>query len=134
MADPLFELQREIVLALKIDPTIAALVGARVIDGRPDAFPAISVGPSDYVPLDLTCIDARVVSLQLDCWIRDSSMRFNPLYALTGAVKAALHDASLVLDDHALAKLLVTQVRHFRDPDGLTLHGVVALEAVIEER
>lgn len=134
MADPLFDLQRAIVTALKADATVAALVGARVIDGRPEAFPAITVGPSDYVPLDLTCVAARVASLQLDCWIRDSSMRFNPLYALTGAVKAVLHDATMDLDSHALAKLLVTQVRHFRDPDGLTLHGVIALEAEIEER
>ncbi len=134
MADPVFDMQVAIVAALKADAAVAAIVGSRVEDGRPSAYPAITIGPSDYVPLDLGCISAREFSLQIDCWVRDSSTRFNPLYALTGAVKAALHDVRLPLATHALANLLVAQVRHLRDPDGLTLHGVISLDALLEER
>ena len=49
-------------------------------------------------------------------------------------VKAALHGAELSLATHALATLQVVAVRAMMDPDGETGHGIVTLEALMEER
>lgn len=134
MGTPSEDLQGAVYRALILDGAVSAVVGSRVSDGRPGEFPAITFGPSDYVPDDMDCISGRVETLQIDCWVRDGSGRISPARALADKVKAALHGAYLSLDTHALALLTVAGVRAFMDADGLTGHGVVTLEAVLEER
>lgn len=133
MASPSAELQTAIYNALVADAGVGALAGDRIHDGRPadGPFPCITFGPSDYTPEDAECITGRVESLQIDCWVRDARVR--PARELADAVKAALHLANLSLDVHALALLRVTAVRAFMDPDGITGHGIVTVEATIEE-
>lgn len=133
MASPSVELQTAIYNALVADAGVGALAGDRIHDGRPadGPFPCITFGPSDYTIEDRDCIAGRVETLQIDCWARDARLR--PARDLADAVKAALHLASLSLDVHALALLRVTAVRVFMDRDGITGHGVVTVEAEIEE-
>lgn len=134
MASPSVELQTAIFNALVADAGVHALAGDRIHDGRPSdgPFPCITFGPSDYVTDDMECITARTESLQIDCWTQDGRLR--PARELADAVKAALHLAEISLSVHALALIRVTAVRAFMDPDGITGHGVVTVEAVIEER
>lgn len=134
MATPSEDLQAAIYAALIADAGVAAVVGTRVVDGAPSDYPAITFGPGDYLPDDMDCIDGRIETMQLDCWVRDSSQRLRPARALADLVKAALHGMELSLATHALAALRVVAVRAMMDPDGLTGHGIVTLEAVIEER
>lgn len=134
-ATPYEDLQRAVVDALLADGDVAAIVGTNIFDGRPgEAYPCITIGPSDYQPDDMDGISAREQALQLDCWVRDPKGRTRPAAALADRVKAALHDAGLALDSHALALLKVAAVRVMLDADGATGHGVVSLEAIIEER
>lgn len=133
MATPSEELQIAVYQALINDAGVGALAGDHIYDGRrPEDFSAcITFGPSDYTPEDAECLVGRIESLQIDCWVRDQRLR--PARALADAVKAALHDADMTLATHRLASIQVTAVRAFMDPDGITGHGIVTIEAEIEE-
>ncbi|TMV07313.1 DUF3168 domain-containing protein [Arenibacterium halophilum] len=128
-------LQDAVLAALVGDAGVAALVADRIYDRPPAgaAFPYISFGPSDYVLDDTDCIDLRIETLQIDVWARAEG-RLWPARRLVDAVKAALHLVDLSLSVHALALLRVEAVRVFLDPDGITGHGVITLQAEIEER
>ena len=136
MASPSVELQGAILSALTGDPEVAAIVAGRVHDGKPEdqAFPAVTFGPSDYVPDDdaYGCVTGRVEAVQIDCWSRDGG-RLHPTKRLADAVARALHRAEMPLDTHRVVEMRVGQVRVFLDPDGLTGHGVVTVEALVEE-
>lgn len=134
MASPSKELQTAVYNALVANAGVTAIVGDRIFDGRvKDEFQScVTFGPSDYTLQDMDCIAGRIESLQIDCWVRDA--RLSPARELADAVKSALHLANLSLDVHALAVLRVTAVRAFMDADGITGHGVVTIEAEIEER
>jgi hypothetical protein len=134
MPSPSEELQKAIYDALLADAAVSALVADRVYDGAPESpeMPYITFGPSDHYEHDAQCITARVETLQLDCWARDGG-RLRPAKALADAVKSALHDADLSLDSHALVRIQAGSVRTFLDRDGETAHGVVSIEAAVEE-
>lgn len=136
MPSPSVEFQDAVLAALNADAAVAALVGARIYDAPPAAgrvFPYLSFGPSDFVRDDMDCVEYRLEALQIDCWARAEG-RLWPGRELVDAVVACLHGAELDLATHALAKLLVSSARVMGDPDGVTAHGVVLLEAEIEQR
>lgn len=128
------ELQKAIYDALVADAGVGALVGDRIYDGAPTGaqFPYITFGPADSVGEDLQCITARTESVQLDVWSRDQG-RMHPCKAICDAVKDALHLANLSLTVNALVLIRVDGVRVFLDRDGITAHGVVTVEAELEE-
>ncbi|PZX19816.1 uncharacterized protein DUF3168 [Palleronia aestuarii] len=132
MATPSEDLQKVVFEALIADPSVSAIVGDRIVDGRPDAYPCCTFGPRDTVFEDAECIIGRTETLQIDCWVVDGG-RTRGAAALADAVKAALHRQDFALDTHALVSLRVTAQRAFLDADGLTGHGVVTIEADIEE-
>ena len=133
MPSPSDELQLAIINALIADPAVSAIVGDRVYDARPTAYPCVTFGPGDCQPDDAECITGRVETVQLDCWTTDTNGRLGPARILTNAVKAALHHAELELETHALVQITVPSVRVFQEPDDITVHGVVTVEALIEE-
>ncbi|MEQ8292488.1 MAG: DUF3168 domain-containing protein [Roseovarius sp.] len=130
------ELQDLIEATLRADAAVGAIVGNRVYDTAPPVerrtFPDITFGPSDYVPENLECLTAGEETFQLDCWTHDHG-RLRSCRVLVKAVKAALHDAELVLATNALIRMQVEFVRVFRDPDGITGHGVVQVTTAVEE-
>lgn len=123
-----------IVTQLKADAAVTAICGQKVYD-KPAATvsaPYISIGPSDYVPDDADLIDGRIESVQIDCWSEAQDGK-REIKALADAVKKALHRFAGTIDPGALVSIEVTQVRVLDDPDGITLHGIVTVEAMIEE-
>lgn len=135
MAEPSSELQLAILTALNANAAVSEVVEGRIFDGRPSnaAFPNITFGPSDVLTDDMSGIVGHIETLQLDCWVRDGN-RVRPAKELNSKVKRALHDKPLALGIHALANLQVVSTRAFLDRDGLTGHGIVTIEATIEER
>lgn len=121
---------------LRATAAVSAIVGSRVYETAPPerarTYPDITFGPSDYVPENLECIEARDETFQLDCWTREHG-RLGTCRALTDAVKTALHNAELSLATNALILMQVEQVRVLRDPDGITGHGVVQVTLSVEE-
>lgn len=130
-------LQRLIVARLKADAGVAALVEGRVVD-KPDpalALPYISIGSSDWVEDDADCIDARIEAVQIDTWSEEGGQRESKAMvdAVQRAVRALRADPAAQMEAHALVGIRVVSARIFQDRDGVTYHGVVTLEAHVEE-
>ncbi len=127
-------LQKLIFDLLVADADVGALVGDRIYD-RPAATvaaPYVTFGPSDYVPDDHECIDGRIETVQLDIWSEAQDGK-REAKAIVDAIRSCLHDGVGSLTVGALVTMRVTLARVFDDPDGRTTHGVVQIEAVIEE-
>lgn len=126
-------LQDLIIATLKADTDIAAIVGARVYDQAPEdaAFPYITLGAASSVPDDAECIPGIEQTVQIDIWHRDQGRKWR-CKATVDLVYAALHEADLEIDSGALATLRVVLTRVENDPDKITAHGIVQIEAMIE--
>lgn len=138
-----WDLQTLVYNTLQADVALAALLpdavdvnhgGKAIYDRAPEGepFPRITFGPSDVVPEDYECITAREETLEIDIWSRHDG-GYKEAKKIADTVKDALHEQDFEPDNHALVEMHVTGIRHFRDPDGLTSHGVVTLRALIEE-
>ncbi|MBL4761716.1 MAG: DUF3168 domain-containing protein [Gammaproteobacteria bacterium] len=92
--------------------------------------PYITFGESEFDPRDPTCITAGIHTLQLDVWSEKKARR--ECEDICFAVKGLLH-----LRRHSLVRHAITNVtarfQIFKDPDGITNHGVIAVQAYIEE-
>ncbi len=129
------EFQKLIFDTLKANTAVMALANS-VYDSIPTSpFGAktayISFGPVDTNEDDADCITGVETTLQIDVWSRAPG--FVECKRLTDLVKKALHRKSLELSENALVDVWVPLVRVFRDPDGITSHGVVQVTAMIEE-
>lgn len=127
------ELQELIYARLTADPRVQSIVGDRVYDRVPRSrsFPYISFSSSTSTPDDVECIDGITHVLQIDCWSRYDG-GFREVNQMTDAVYRSLHDHDGVITTNALVQMRVTLVRAMRDPDGLTSHGVVQVECLVE--
>ena len=134
MTSPSVELQTAVYARLVANPGVAALVGSRAYDNVPEnpTFPYISFGPSDHFTDDSDGIPCRVETLQIDCWARDHG-KLRPARELADAVKSALHEYEAEFAVNGLVEMRVTAVRVMGDPDGISAHGIVTLQAIIEE-
>lgn len=128
------ELQKLIYETLVADVDVGDLVGSRIYDRMPSDgdYPCVTFGPSDAIEDDSECITGQIETVQLDCWSRDQG-RMWPCKRIAGAVKSALHKAKLSLAVNALVQIRVVSVRVFLDRDNITAHGVVTVEAILEE-
>ncbi|PHP68183.1 hypothetical protein CSC94_05900 [Zhengella mangrovi] len=133
MTSPANEVQALIFERLTAYPAVTAIVGDRVYDRVPNErkFPYISFSASVGTPDDAECIDGLSHVLQIDCWSRYGG-GFREVNQMNDAVYRALHDYEGVIDVNALVQMRVTLVRSVRDPDGLTSHGIVQVESIVE--
>ena len=92
-------------------------------------MPYIVLGPSYWISADAECIEARDVTLQVDAY--DSASSKGKLEDLVDDVATALNGWS---DEVALTMhpMRVSLVRIMDDPDGVSVHGVVQVEAMVE--
>jgi hypothetical protein len=93
----------------------------------------ITFGASDVFNEDAECLILSTHTVQIDCWSRQvGSVHCK---RMVDAVYAVLHgNSSLDLSSNALVEMQVVLRQVFRDPDGLTTHGVLQVQAEIEER
>ena len=128
------ELQKLIYDRLTAYASLTALVSTRIYDIPPQntAFPYVSFGPSSQIEDDAECIIGSEHTFQIDVWSRYQG-GYLECKQITGQIKKALHLFAGSMTDNALVELRVESVRHMRDPDGMTSHGVVILQAIIEE-
>lgn len=131
---PSEELQKFITAELRADAVLAGLVGVGIYDNVPgDAiYPYLSYGPSDFAPDDSECVNGRVEGFQIDCWSEAQGAKAEAK-RICEAVYDALHNASGELGTHALVSMEVVRVRVFPDADPLLTHGVVQIEAMLEQ-
>ncbi len=136
MTSPALEIQGLLVSTLKANAAVMALV-TDVHDTVPTnpwgtKLAYISLGPSDIVTDDVDCIDGEEHSVQLDVWSRKVGQV--ECKKICDAVKRALHEQELELTDNALIEIRVPNYLVMRDPDGLTIHGVVRVSLMVEAR
>lgn len=132
MASPELELQGVIVARLKADSTLNALISGRVYDQPPASptFPYATVGETQLLRDDATCISGGDVYLTLHAWSR--AVGFPEVKRVADAVAEALHLAPLTLATNSLVSIMHRQTRTFRDPDGLSSHSVIEFVASVE--
>lgn len=123
------DLQRAIVARLK---AAVPSVAGRVYDNPPEtaAMPYISIGPSYWSDDSAECIRARVETVQVDIWASNRPDK--------QAAKDATDEAAAALDGWAsdvlaMHPLRVSLVRVMDDPTPGVVHGVVQVEAMVEE-
>jgi hypothetical protein len=105
-------------------------VGARVYDAVPDdrAFPYVTIGAAQTIPARAECVDGTESFVDVHIWSREvGSIEAK---VIGGRVLLALHDASLELEGHRLIAIRFTGSRVFRDPDGITTHGVYSFRVL----
>jgi hypothetical protein len=130
------ELQAAIHAVLTGSAALMALVPGGIHDGNPPdsaGFPRITYGPADSVPQQLQGVAARLDTVQIDVWSRINGELYEAK-AILDAIEALLNGVDLPMGQHAVASCEVTLLRVFKDPDRITAHGVVQVEAMVERR
>ena len=115
----------------RIIAQVPALDG-RVYDKATEgtAYPFASMGPSDWIDESVECITARSISLQIDVW--GSRSNKGALEDLTDDVATAL-DGFADEDRLTMHPIRIMSVQVMDDPDGMSIHGVIRIEADVEE-
>lgn len=117
------------------------IVRARILDQVPDLtgvydratesadYPYATLGSSYWTDVSVECIEAREITLQVDLWHSQSNK--GVAENLTDDIATALHGWA---DTDALTMhpLRVTLVRVTDDPDGVSVHGIVQVEGLVE--
>jgi hypothetical protein len=118
--------------ALLSDAPLQALLSDRVYDDPPAdvIFPYLTLGRVESRPADSASRDALEHAITLHAWSRHGG-RAETL-DIIATLRAALHNAALMLDGHKLVLLLATFADVFRSGDGRTTHGVLRLRAITE--
>lgn len=123
-------MQRAVFARLK---AYGPLNGVGVYDAvQPTAgFPYVTIFDVQSVEDGDDCHDGDEISFDVHVWSRVvGSVQAK---GIAGHVRKALHDFDLPLgEDHALVDLKFTDLRVFRDPDGVTTHGVVSFRALTQ--
>lgn len=132
MVAPITELRGLVRDTVLDDATLFALLTGFYDDAPKDVVsPYVTFGPSDFNPFDPTCITAGDHSLQIDVWSENKPRK--QCEDICHAIKKLLHLQTLNLTVHALGKITASS-RVIRDPDGITNHGIISIQAFIEER
>lgn len=128
--------QKVIFDALLADADLGVLIHG-VFDRIPkDPFGSknayVSFGPSDYEEDDADCIVAGYVNLQLDAWSRKADLD-KSCREIADRMRRVLHRSQYDAPEFVLGEIIVGTVRVFRDPDGLTSHGVIPVRVPVED-
>ena len=132
MTHPSLALQKAVVATLVADAGVGALVGDRIYDAPPRdaAFPYLTIGGLRVDDWSTGSEDGAEHRVTLHVWSRERGKR--ECYEVLEAVEAALHDAALVLEDHALVNLRFAFAEVDRERDGVTYRATARFRAVTE--
>ena len=128
-----WQLQRAIYGALVANATLASLLGgARIFDDVPQAtpYPHVTLGQTSSSENATGTEDGEEHILTLHVWSQAGGR--SEAQRIMGALRDALHTASLALTGHTLVSLRQQFADVRRDADGVTIHGLVRYRAVTE--
>ncbi len=136
---PSLELQGAIVDRLKADVALIGLIAERVYDHVPRGsngavtadFPFVGMADSHELRDDVLCQHGWEIIFSFDAWSRKPG--FVEARQIVHAMVESLHNWDAPLPTNRLITLQHRQTRMFRDPDGLTSHGVVEFVAHVTE-
>ena len=121
--------------------TLRQIVRARILDQVPglngvydratesSVYPYATLGASYWTDGSVECIEAREITLQIDLWHSQSNK--GVAEDLTDDIATALRGWA---DTDALTMhpLEIESVRVNDDPDGVSVHGIVIVRAMVE--
>lgn len=138
--DASLELQAAIVAAVQADAPLMALITGiydRVQRGA-DGLPVptvwgaqqgyISLGPEDVLADEAGCVGIDSVSIQLDIWSRKPGRVH--CKQIIGELRRVM--AGVATDENPIVSRADPVQQIMRDPDGLTMHGVLRYEFGME--
>ncbi len=132
MSDPSAELQVSLVERLT---ALATEAGERIYDDVPPedervadtgaAYPYVTVGAGQLVPVDEECFDRSSTYFQIDVWTR--TVGFPQTKRIAGAIRMALHEQTLAVNGHVVDRMRVESIDYSRDPNGLSRRARLVL-------
>lgn len=123
------ELQELLYARLTADATVTADVYSNAPDDVD--FPFIRIGQSNIISDDEEHVNVALIETQVHVFSRVGG--WAECRTLAHAVKKSLHDYRPVMVQNALRLLRAPRIEYVNDPDGITVHAVVMVEAEIEE-
>ncbi|MCG8271561.1 DUF3168 domain-containing protein [Aquamicrobium sp. NLF2-7] len=125
MSDPSAEIQVALVERLT---ALATEAGERIYDDVPPedervadtgaAYPYVTVGAGQLVPVDEECFDRSSTYFQIDVWTR--TVGFPQAKRIAGTIRTALHEQTLAVNGHVVDRMRVESIDYSRDPNGLS--------------
>lgn len=128
-----FQLAARAILLANSD-VIALIPADNIIDanGRPELFPRINMGEDQEFPADDVVGRYTRLLATMHVWVREPGLV--GAKTITSAVRKALILQRWNRDGLFCIDTRLQTARYLRDPDGLTAHGVITFEALIEDR
>lgn len=125
-------LQKAVYQALIADAALMALVTG-VYDAAPDDanMPYIAFGPGDVQPERYAGVESWEEALQIDIW-SDYGGGFKESKDIAAAVMNVLDEAVINSPTVRIVSITIESARHFRDANPKISHGVLTIEAVLE--
>ena len=126
-------LQKAIHARLSGDAGLLALLGsARIFDETPQRaeLPYVTFGQSSMRDFSTATEAGHEHLLTINVWSRAAGRK--EAHAIMLAIRNALHDAVLTLQDHRLVNLRHEFSEARREDDGDTIHGLIRFRAVTE--
>jgi hypothetical protein len=134
MSGASLDLQKAVYARLITSGSLTALVPATSIfdrNRRPETFPCIILGEGQTTaPMGLSR-NRHEVYADLHIW--SSDLGLSPVQLMSNAIRVALSDEPLTLDNHHVADLYVHSERLQRDKDGIHSHCILTLCAQLVE-
>lgn len=136
--DATYAVKAAVRTALLANATLAsALAGLKVVDLAPSSHPtpyiSIETQSSDW---STATEDGQEIVLDINVWHQTASQTPETATArdLMGQVRKALHTAplSLAAPFNCVQIRVENMIGPYRDPDGMTLHGVVSVRALVD--
>ena len=121
---PAWPLQQAIYTRLSGDTTLVTTLGAAVYDDVPDsaAFPYVSIGDITEGPNDRMGKTGRDLTVTVHIWSQYEGMKQTK--EIQNRVDALLDRWAPTVTGWSAVRMLQEFFETFRDPDGLTRHGV----------
>ena len=112
---------------------IALVPASNIVDAnaRPEAFPRINLGEDQELPADEVVGRYTQLTSTLHVWSREPGLA--GAKAIADTVKRALRLHLWTLGNYRCIDCKFSSARFIRDPDGLTAHGIVTFDSLIEE-
>jgi hypothetical protein len=112
----------------------ALIPAANIIDanGQPELFPRLNMGEDQELPADDVVGRYTRLLSTMHIWTREPGLA--GAKAITGAVRKALILQTWTQGGFCCIDTRLVNARYLRDPDGLTAHGVITFQMLIEDR
>lgn len=136
MSSALAAFHKMVVAAIKESPACAVLTGGRVYKPPPQdvAFPFVLIGDAFSADAGDDCAE-DACECSMDVHVFSRAHGDEEAKTIMSALHSALHmpDPSPPIDaSWTIVSLHVSVQRSFTDPDGITTHGVLTVEAFLD--